>query len=259
MSLHKKKELTDDFVDEIVENCKKAGSWPLFWPEELEERPFEISFEAHCLAGLRRDYDAGDPLALIEAVRDSYRFRFSLPLWCHHRMATIFGEYLSGGGDKDLRCLLNIKRGPGRDNDPFKRRGVLGLNNEIVFNLCTLNKYLRFSLPVSFLILSKMKIRFSDGISTRSAVLSVSRIEEIYKDSQSKNSLSIEYFEDIYGETLEDRLDCFMSNYAETFRNLYEDGIFDEYGHWPSAQRSFNALFPDIEPIALPASDESGG
>lgn len=246
----------DERLKEIHELCKRAGAWPIRWPEIAIEEPERCRFIAHMLAGLRDEFNAGDSLALVETVRLSWEEDFRLPHWAHGCLAKAFDEFLAGGGDKSLDALLKLQRGRGRDNDPFKRRDRRGMNNEIVFHVCFLNEYLNFSLPVTHLILSKKQIRYSDGRKEISTVLSASRIEEIYKSSErrfSLNELTADGFEP------ENRLDWFMRDYADIFSQLYDDGTLQEMGLLSSALRSFRALFPHLEPPPLPTTEESGG
>jgi hypothetical protein len=233
-------EMTKDKMNILFDLCAEAQSWPLSWPDVTLECYDDYLYSANYLVTCRNEFNNGDPLALFEAITGSYQRDFSLPLWAHSRLSSASSSYLSTEGNQTIDSLLNLQKGKGPNNTPFKRREKKGMNNEIVFHVCTLNEYLDFSLPVTYLILSKIKIEYANGIKTYSTILAPSTIGDIYDDAEHKYSR--DELNDCFGSAIEDRLDCFITNYADTFSRLKEGGIL-QGSDISSALRSFHALF----------------
>lgn len=248
--------MTKDKMTILFNLCAEAQSWPLSWPDVALEYYDEFLYSARYLVARRNKFNNGDPLALIEVITESYRQNFSLPLWAHSRLGSASSAYLSAEGNQSIDSLLNLQKGKGPNNNPFKRRDRKGLNNEIVFHVCTLNEYLDFSLPVAYLILSKMKIKYADGVKTLNTILAPSTIKEIYAEAVYK--YSGKELNDFFGDDTEDRLDCFVTNYADTFSRLHDGGTL-QGKELSSALRSFRALFPKIEVLAFHTDEKTGG
>lgn len=230
-------------LKKIHELCKEAGSWPIRWPDFAIKEPERCLHYAEQLVRLKNEYTAGDPIALTEAVKLSWDVDFFLPHWAHGCIADALTEHMDSKGNKSLDSILRFQRGRGRNNDPFKRRDRLATEFDAVFRVCELNKYLGFSLPVSFLILSKRGIHYA-GMGEEKVYLSPDRIKEIYKES--KRKLLKEDFIDFYGnEGPETRLKVFtdpLDGYAEIVSNLLVEGIFHAQGLQTSVERSLSTL-----------------
>lgn len=231
-----------------------AQSWPNSWPNLAPENYDKYYSSACSLNGLRKDFYAGDTLALIEAVKNSYQDHFTVPIWAHSRLHNAFTEYLFSEGEKSIDLVLNLHKKKGPNGSPFKRRDRQSMEDEIAFHVCTLNKYLDFSLPVTFLILSKMKIEYVCKGKLLTTILAKSTIEEIYdRSDRIKFTYSKEELDDICGATLEDRFDLFIKEYCLLFNELRNNGTFHELGLLCSAMRSFQALFPPM--VLLPTCE----
>lgn len=238
-------------IKELQKCCMEAESWPMGMAFAEDLCPQLVA--ASTLIELKKAYEKGDALALLEAVKVSWEKAFSVPLWAHEQLKKYFDLFLSNQGFS-LDVLLKL-RCPGRDNNPFRRRELLDRNQEILYQIEMHNKFFGFSLPVTYWILSEVGVEIFVGGKKKRERISSSQINEIKKAS------SVNHFDGFFDdENKHDRLFEFYSchgdiNFQRLFKSIEQQS--------PELERSFKRtirnMTKDLEKHMNEDPEKTGG
>ncbi|MBN2645040.1 MAG: hypothetical protein JXR59_06160 [Desulfuromonadaceae bacterium] len=202
------------------------------WPPEPYDDLDLLRMRATALLSLRRKFERGDSLALLEVVSETSRVMFTLPWWAHRALAAGCDSFIRR--EQSLDAALGVAAGPGRGNDPFSRRYRSDFAAKVLFHTECLNRFLGFNLAVSFLILHKGGV---EDTALNRVFLSPDRLEEIYKTARKEHARF-----DFGAWADEEPFDYFWDQYSQPFTELFEARIFHEAGLEKSARRSLNRL-----------------
>ncbi|RMH34420.1 MAG: hypothetical protein D6694_15205 [Gammaproteobacteria bacterium] len=218
-------------LDDLIGICQMAGSWPVDWPPPAGANLDLLMASACKMLNLRIMDFKGDRLAALEAVRTSFEHGFSFPAWAHQRLAEGCAKFLSR--EEPLEKALGVSSGPGRGNNPFGRRKAKKLPQVIFSDVYFCNKYLGFTLPVTYLLVQKKGI----VVEGERLHLSPARIEEVYKKVRKDKPC-----EDDVKDFVPELFDAFVDEFIEPFTELFENGTFAREGLEKSARRSLERL-----------------
>lgn len=227
---------------EQLEILSELCTYSQSWPTAPIRNPRECIYYARSLFSLRKDFDNGDNLALLDAVEESRRGDFFMPVWAHNCLADIFIKYYRLDGKETLDSLFQIKKEAGRNNSPLSRRKSKRFEQGVVLLVSAFNKKMKFTLDVTYFLLSKMGIEGTFISSSERKFLSEERIKEIYKKEKWKPS---EQDLDDYYYNFQRCYDLWVIYYEDKFYQLVQDGSLEEAGLLDSARRSLVKFLPE--------------
>ena|GEM_PF-5459266 len=222
--------------------CRLAQSWPICFEEQLKDRPIEdIIVCAEFLVAYRAAYISGDPVALPEAVKCSREFQFEMPLWVQKIFEDACDDYLNNEGATDITRFLGLTRGAGNGNNPIVKEKRKQEVAHIVGEMQTLHHGLGFQLSVARRILIEKGVLYPDYFREyQPAYLTDSKIGELWDKSEKLSQKEI-YL--LYGDSADEKLNIFLSDYADSFHAVYDnEQALDDHKERNSAFRSLKVL-----------------